>query len=132
MDYKKRLGSLNRFAMYMFDEDTVAVPKESALFAEVNITSGAVTPLQERALYKEDWLGLKSLDDAGRLEFKSVPGQHMHLTEKVLERTFKEYFGRVKGKELRAQEEGLSEKETVSEESNYRSQGLLAQMQPGF
>ncbi|KAJ5965766.1 hypothetical protein N7481_012480 [Penicillium waksmanii] len=131
VDYKKRLGSLNRFAMYMFDEDTVAVPKESAIFAEVNITSGTVTPLQERALYKEDWLGLKSLDDEGRLDFKSVPGQHMHLTEKVLERTFKEYFGRVEEKQLRAQEV-LPEKETFGDETDSRSQGLLAQMQPGF
>jgi palmitoyl-protein thioesterase len=77
----------------MFDEDTVAVPKESALFAEVNATDGTVTPLQERRIYKEDWLGLKKLDDQGKLHFKSAPGQHMQLTEELLKKTFKEYFG---------------------------------------
>lgn len=91
--YKKRLESVNRFAMFMFEDDTIAVPKESALFAEVNATDGTLTPLQERQLYKEDWLGLRKLDEEGKLDFKSVPGQHMELTEKVLEKTFKDYFG---------------------------------------
>ncbi|KAJ5692712.1 hypothetical protein N7462_002135 [Penicillium macrosclerotiorum] len=90
--YKKHLESLNMFAMFMFDEDTVAVPKESALFAEVNATDGTVTPLQERQIYKEDWLGLKKLDDQGKLHFKSAPGQHMHLSEQLLKKAFKEYF----------------------------------------
>lgn len=97
--YKKNLQALNMFAMFMFDEDTVAIPKESALFAEVNATDGTVTPLQERRIYKEDWLGLKKLDDQGRLHFKSAPGQHMQLTEELLKKTFKEYFGPIEDEE---------------------------------
>ncbi|KAF7714499.1 Uncharacterized protein PECH_000369 [Penicillium ucsense] len=95
VQYKKNLRSLNVFAMYMFDDDTVVVPKESAVFAEVNSTDGKVTPLQERPIYKEDWLGLKVLDDQGKLHFKSAPGQHMELSEELLRKTFKEYFGPV-------------------------------------
>jgi palmitoyl-protein thioesterase len=95
VEYKKRLTTLNAFAMFMFEDDTVAVPKESALFAEFNATDGTVTPLQERKIYKEDWLGLKKLDREGKLHFKSVPGQHMHLTEQVLKKTFEDYFGPV-------------------------------------
>jgi palmitoyl-protein thioesterase len=90
--YKKNLSSLNKFAMFMFEEDTVAVPKESSLFSEVNVTTGEVTALQERTIYKEDWLGLKQLDEQGKLEFKTVPGQHMNLSEKVLRKAFEEYF----------------------------------------
>ncbi|KAJ6112225.1 hypothetical protein N7523_008286 [Penicillium sp. IBT 18751x] len=93
VEYKKRLETLNTFAMFMFDEDTVVVPKESALFAEFNATDGTVTPLQERQIYKEDWLGLKKLDEQGKLHFKSVPGQHMQLTEQILKKTFGDYFG---------------------------------------
>ncbi|CAG8292459.1 unnamed protein product [Penicillium olsonii] len=91
--YKKNLASLNKFAMFMFEDDTVAVPKESALFAEVNATTGEVTALQDREIYQEDWLGLKQLDKAGRLDFKTTPGQHMRLSEEVLRDAFKEYFG---------------------------------------
>ncbi|KAJ5577327.1 Palmitoyl protein thioesterase [Penicillium sp. DV-2018c] len=91
--YKKNLASLNRFVMYMFEEDTVAVPKESAFFSEVNATTGEVTPLHERLIYKEDWLGLKQLGEKGKLEFNTIPGQHMRLSEKVLRDAFTRYFG---------------------------------------
>jgi palmitoyl-protein thioesterase len=91
--YAANMATLNRFAMFMFEKDTIAVPKESAWFADVNSTDGTVTPLRERSIYKEDWLGLKKLGDQNKLEFRTVPGQHMHLSEKVMEETFKEYFG---------------------------------------
>lgn len=92
-DYKKRLSTLNGFVMYMFENDTVAVPKESAHFADVNGTDGTVTPLQKRKIYVEDWIGLKVLDEQDKLEFRTVPGQHMQISEEVLEKTFKEFFG---------------------------------------
>jgi palmitoyl-protein thioesterase len=93
--YRNNLMSLNRFAMFMFEDDTTAIPKESAWFAEVNTTNGEVTPLRERDLYKEDWLGLRALDDQGKLDFLTVPGQHMQLTEEVLTKVFQEYFAPV-------------------------------------
>jgi palmitoyl-protein thioesterase len=55
-----------------------------------------VTPLYERPIYQEDWLGLKALDKEGKLEFKTSPGQHMQLSEKVLKNTFEEYFAPLK------------------------------------
>jgi palmitoyl-protein thioesterase len=94
--YKKNLAEVNKFAMFMFEEDTVAVPKESSWFSEVNGTTGEVTPLKERPIYKEDWLGLKQLDEQGKLDFKTVPGEHMHLSEEVLRDTFEQYFAPLK------------------------------------
>ncbi|KAJ5639200.1 uncharacterized protein N7484_007062 [Penicillium longicatenatum] len=91
--YKKRLSSLNRFIMYMFEDDTVAVPKESAHFADVNGTDGTITPLQKRDIYVEDWIGLKILDQQNKLDFRTTPGEHMHLSDEVLEKSFKEFFG---------------------------------------
>ncbi|KAH8424313.1 palmitoyl-protein thioesterase family protein [Aspergillus melleus] len=93
--YKENLARLNRFAMYLFEEDQMVHPKESAWFAEVNATSGEVTPLREREIYKQDWLGLRELDEKGALEFKTVPGGHMQLSEEVLTRLFTEYFAPV-------------------------------------
>lgn len=93
--YRENLMKLNRFGMFMFEDDITAVPKESAWFAEVNMTSGEVTPLRERQLYKDDWLGLKVLDEQGKLDFETVPGEHMRLTDTLLAKTFQEYFGPV-------------------------------------
>lgn len=93
--YRENLASLNRFAMLMFADDTVAHPKESAWFAEVNATSGEVTELHDRLLYKEDWLGLRELDDKDALDFLTVPGNHMQLEDEVLVKIFQDYFGPV-------------------------------------
>ena len=91
--YKQRLSRLERFVMYVFEKDTTVLPKESGWFAEVNATSGEVTPLQKRKMYEEDWLGLKVLDERGSLVFRNATGAHMRLTEKVLEESFRDFFG---------------------------------------
>ncbi|KAI9850709.1 MAG: hypothetical protein M1838_005200 [Thelocarpon superellum] len=91
--YGRQLTQLRAFAMYQFSEDTTIIPKESAWFQEVNITSGEVTPLRKRALYTEDWLGLRALDEAKRLDFRVAPGRHMELSDELLEEIFITYFG---------------------------------------
>ncbi|PGH23090.1 hypothetical protein AJ80_02864 [Polytolypa hystricis UAMH7299] len=91
--YKHNLMKLNKFAMYVFEDDVTVVPKESGFFGEKNMTTGHVTPLKERTLYKEDWLGLQALDNQGKLDFRTVPGEHMQVSEKNLASAFKEYFG---------------------------------------
>lgn len=92
-EYATRLAALEKFVMFVFEDDKTVVPKESGWFAEVNETSGEVTDLRDRAIYLEDWIGLKALDEKGGLVFESVEGEHMALNRKDLERTFKKYFG---------------------------------------
>jgi palmitoyl-protein thioesterase len=94
--YAENIAKLENFVLYEFANDTTVLPKESEWFAEVNITSAEVTPLKKRDLYKEDWLGLRSLDEKGGLVFKTAPGGHMQLSDKVLGEAFKKYFGPVK------------------------------------
>jgi palmitoyl-protein thioesterase len=91
--YAHNMAKLENFVMYMFENDTTLVPKESAWFADVNLTSAEVTPLRKREVYKEDWLGLKKLDKKGGLIFETTPGEHMRLTDEVLIDAFKKYFG---------------------------------------
>lgn len=89
--YAENLKTLENFVMYLFDEDVTVVPKESGWFAEVNGTE--VTPLKERTIYTENWLGLKELDEAGKLKFLTTEGGHMRLSDEVLNSTFKNFFG---------------------------------------
>lgn len=91
--YAKNLARLTNLVMYSFEDDKTVVPKESEWFAEVNTTTEEVTYLKDRKLYTEDWIGLKALDKKGGLIFKTAPGEHMRLTDEVLNSTFKEYFG---------------------------------------
>lgn len=90
--YKNNMKKLERFVMFMFSDDTTVVPKESAYFYEVNRTSEEVTKLKDRDLFKEDWLGLKWLDERDRLEFRVAKGGHMQFEGGLLEDTMKRYF----------------------------------------
>lgn len=89
--YKENLAKLEKFVMYVFEDDTTVIPMESGWFSEVNGTD--VTLLRDRELYKEDWLGLKDLDKKGALEFKTTPGGHMSLSDKVLKEVFEGFYG---------------------------------------
>ncbi|KAH8659191.1 Alpha/Beta hydrolase protein [Tricladium varicosporioides] len=89
--YKKNLEKLERFVMYLFEDDTTVIPKETGWFAEVNGTD--VTLLRDREIYKEDWLGLKALDKKGALKFEVTEGGHMQLSEKLLKKVFETNFG---------------------------------------
>lgn len=90
--YARNLASLKKFVMVVFGKDKTVVPRESGHFAEVNVTSKRVTPLRERKIYKEDWLGLRALDEKDGLAFREVDGEHMELNDEVLEEVFAEYF----------------------------------------
>lgn len=98
--YRENIKQLERFVMYMFSEDITVVPKESAWFQEVNATTGQVTKLQDRQLYKEDWLGLRFLDERNRLDFLVAEGGHMQITEDILIDAFSTYFKPVSKKDV--------------------------------
>ncbi|MCJ1288326.1 hypothetical protein MMC26_007681 [Xylographa opegraphella] len=90
--YKQNLLKLEKFVMYLFSDDTVVLPKESSWFSDVNATTGEEIKLKDRPMYKKDWLGLKTLDEQHKLEFKIAEGGHMQLSDKLLEEVFKQYF----------------------------------------
>jgi len=80
--YKKNLISLNKFVMTKFTKDTMVQPIESEWFGYYKPGSDTqVIPLQETQLYKEDWIGMKTLDEANKLAFLSVDGDHLQFSE---------------------------------------------------
>lgn len=97
--YRRNLAEVEKFVMVVFREDKTVVPRESGWFAEINGTEGddgegrVVTPLREREIYKDDWIGLRTLDEKGGLVFEEVEGEHMQLDDKDLKRLFGKYFG---------------------------------------
>lgn len=89
--YRNNMARLERFAMYIFQNDETVVPKESGWFSEVN--GSKVSSLRELPMYKEDWLGLRALDEKGALRFETSPGSHMELSNSVLKKAFEQNFG---------------------------------------
>lgn len=84
--YKAHLESLDNFWMYKFSEDTTVVPAETEWFQDITGEgeNRTVVPLQNRTLYKEDWLGLKALDEKNALQFKVAEGGHMQISDEEL------------------------------------------------
>ncbi len=54
------------------------VPRDSSWFSFYNGTD--LLPLRQQPLYTEDWLGLRELEQSGRLVYADAPGQHMQFT----------------------------------------------------
>ncbi|GAB2215767.1 hypothetical protein Droror1_Dr00020166 [Drosera rotundifolia] len=80
--YKERFESLEKLVLIMFENDTILVPKETSWFGYYeNSNADTLLPANETELYTEDWIGLKTLDEAGKVEYFKVPGGHLAITE---------------------------------------------------
>ncbi|KAM4073710.1 hypothetical protein ACJW30_10G040100 [Castanea mollissima] len=85
--YKERFISLQNLVLIMFEHDTVLIPKETAWFGYY--PDGAfkpILPTQQTPLYIEDWIGLKTLDEAGRVKYISVPGNHLGISRSDMQK----------------------------------------------
>lgn len=67
----------------MWEQDRVVVPRNSEWFGVWDDGRNDV-PMKEQKQYEEDWIGLKTLYESGRMWFYTGPGDHMHLTEAMI------------------------------------------------
>ncbi|XP_068248069.1 palmitoyl-protein thioesterase 1-like isoform X2 [Palaemon carinicauda] len=78
--YRENLQKLENFVMVKFLEDTTVYPNESQWFGfYASGQNEEVLPLRETRLYEEDRLGLKEMDEAGKLHFLSVEADHLRF-----------------------------------------------------
>uniref|UniRef100_A0A5B7BVT0 Putative palmitoyl-protein thioesterase 1 n=1 Tax=Davidia involucrata TaxID=16924 RepID=A0A5B7BVT0_DAVIN len=84
--YKERFASLENLVLIMFEQDTVLIPKETSWFGYYpNGSWATILPAEETTLYTEDWIGLKTLDEAGKVKFINVSGEHLHISRSDME-----------------------------------------------
>ncbi|XP_021666500.2 uncharacterized protein LOC110654720 isoform X2 [Hevea brasiliensis] len=91
--YKERFASLENLILIMFDQDAVLIPKETSWFGYY--PDGAFTPVlpaQETKLYTEDWIGLKTLDEAGKVKFVNVSGNHLDISQNDMKKYIVPYL----------------------------------------
>ena len=77
--YKKNLASLDLLLLYMWKDDKTVVPKESSLFGVYDPNTKEVVGLRQQDLDKEDWIGLRELDESGKLRLDVLEGEHMQI-----------------------------------------------------
>ncbi|KAJ7497100.1 palmitoyl-protein thioesterase [Mycena latifolia] len=93
--YARNLASLNKLVLVIFTEDKTVVPMESAWFgSEVVVeellpgdqqrilAEGRIlVPMAGQPLYREDWIGLRELDERGGVVFAECEGEHMQIND---------------------------------------------------
>lgn len=103
--YARRLATLNKLVLVIFTEDQTVVPKESAWFGSeaiqenfgseqipMGLADKTIIPMRLQPLYREDWIGLRELDERGDVVLDVCQGEHMQIGE-CWERLVREYAG---------------------------------------
>jgi palmitoyl-protein thioesterase len=83
--YKENMIAMTgNLTLVMATEDHIVVPKESALFDFFTVGQDKnITDMTETDGYKGDWIGLKTLNEGGRLERFAVECTHQDLPRLV-------------------------------------------------
>jgi palmitoyl-protein thioesterase len=62
-----------------FEKDTMIYPRETAWFQQLD-EHNTVLPLNQTDFYNNDVIGLKTLTEAGKVDYHSLPGDHLTFT----------------------------------------------------
>jgi palmitoyl-protein thioesterase len=85
---KARFSALNAAMLVMFTEDSVVYPKESEWFQQLNLDLVTVEALEDSTFFKEDFIGLRSLIEAGKVELVSIVGDHLEFSAEDIDNSF--------------------------------------------
>ena len=80
--YAVNMRRLENFVMVKHNEDSMVEPRISEHFGFYEQGSDTEkVPLQETRLYSEDWIGLRTLDEEGKLIFMELDTDHLSFTD---------------------------------------------------
>merc|ERR1712079_785496 len=79
--YKENLLKLENLVLVKNSDDTTVEPRETSHFEFYAPGQDKdIVPLRESPLYLEDWIGLRTLDEAGKLILLEIPGDHLQVS----------------------------------------------------
>jgi palmitoyl-protein thioesterase len=82
--YKDNISRLTNFGLFMWTDDEVVHPRKSEWFGVYN-KHRQIVDVYDTKVYRDDTIGLKSLNNEGKLFFYSGPGIHMTLTDQYID-----------------------------------------------
>ena len=85
---KQRFSDLNGLMLVMFEQDTMVYPKESEWFQTLDSSDKSVVALEDTDFYKNDLIGLKTLNEAKKVQFISIDGDHLQFSKTDINDTF--------------------------------------------
>merc|ERR1711957_644089 len=91
--YTKNFEALEKLVLVMALGDTMVHPKESEHFGFFKDGSlSELVAMKDAPWYKEDWFGLRTLDEAKKIETYATPGNHLRFGMAFLEQMVQKYF----------------------------------------
>ncbi|KAJ2454263.1 hypothetical protein EV183_001629 [Coemansia sp. RSA 2336] len=90
-EYRERLVQLKKMVLVRFASDDMIYPEFSSWFGFLD-SQGNSVPVENTTMFKEDWLGLRELDESGRLEYVSIEGKHMEISDHTLRSIVSRHF----------------------------------------
>ena len=84
---------LQKFVMVKFDQDSTVVPRGTEWFGFYRLGQAQeMLKCNETQLYQEDWIGLRSLDEEGKVDFLVTEGDHLQFSDKFLNEVIDTYL----------------------------------------
>ena len=69
---------MEKLILVRFEQDEVIKPKDSAWFSSLD-EQGNVIPLRNQTWYYQDSIGIHTMDKSLKIEFVSLPGEHVRV-----------------------------------------------------
>ena len=79
-EYASRMQALDGVMLVMFATDSVLDPPSTAWFSYYN-AQGKIIDMVNQPIYQEDLIGLKTLNEQGKIQFVSLPGDHLSFSQ---------------------------------------------------
>jgi len=73
---------LEKMMLVMSLKDTIVFPKSSAWFEFYDRRGVEIVPLRDSEFYKKDFIGIRELDEQGKVIFVRLTGRHTIFTDK--------------------------------------------------
>ena len=81
IEYKNIILNLNKILLIKGSQDTVICPKESSWFEFYDINGKNIVPLKDSEFYKKDFIGLRKMNEEGRVKFALFNAEHVKYSE---------------------------------------------------
>jgi len=78
-DYTKRMESLNKMVLVKASSDSMVIPNDSEWYGFYKDNSSDKWTMEESPYY--DLFGLKTLNEAKKIDFYTTPGDHLQFTQ---------------------------------------------------
>jgi palmitoyl-protein thioesterase len=91
--YVKNLEALQKLVLIQFGEDETVHPKCTAWFCDLD-SEGNTLDFDQTIFYEDDLIGLKTLYDNGSIDFLTINGRHMEISDEYFKQLIETYLGK--------------------------------------